>query len=199
MLRALRLGALLVTSSALAGPPAVPKHLGEANRLLQGLRPEDTSYAHGTPDVQWKGAGGAPFSVCHTDCSGFIDALIRHSYPQYGAEAVRKWFGVKNRPLAHHYYDAVVARRGFTRIANVSQILPGDIIVLKYGPGKTADNSTGHVMLVVAKPKEHPASDGIIKDTTQWEVPIMDATRGGHGKTDSRYQGQDRGRRIARS
>jgi hypothetical protein len=196
MLRTLLLCAFLLTSAASAATAVVPKHLEEANSLLKSLKPEDTSYQHGTPDVKWKGSKGAKFSVCHTDCSGFIQELILHSYPKYNVESLKKWFGVKKRPLAHHYYDTVMAQKGFTRIEKISQVLPGDLIVFKYKPGKTGDNSTGHVMLVVAKPKKHPASDEIIKHTTQWEVPIMDETRSGHGETDSRYKGKNKGKRV---
>jgi hypothetical protein len=180
----------------MAQAPAEPKHLQEATRLLASLKPENTSYTHGTPDVQWEGVNGAPTSVCHTDCSGFVDALFLHGYPRYNADSLKRWFGVKKRPLAHHYYDTLVAQKGFTRIEKVADVLPGDIIATKYRPGKTADNSTGHVMLVVARPKPHPASDEIVKNTTQWEVRIMDATRSGHGETDSRYKGKDEGKRF---
>jgi hypothetical protein len=180
----------------MAGTPAVPRHLQEAHRLLKSLNPHNTSYKHGTPDVQWERVKGARFSVCHTDCSGFLDELILHSYPKYNAESLRKWFGVKKRPLAHHYYATLMAQKGFRRIEKIGQVLPGDIIAIKYKPGKTADNSTGHTMLVVARPKKHTASDEIIDNTTQWEVLVMDQARSGHGETDSRYKGKAKGKRI---
>lgn len=196
MLRALTIGALVLASAAFAGAPAVPRHVDEANSLLKSLKFENTSYEHGTPDVKWKGVGGAKVSVCRTDCSGFLDELIVHSYPKYTADSLKKWFGVKNRPLAHHYYDTISAEKGFTRVDKISQVLPGDIVAIKYKPGKTADNSTGHVMLVVAKAKKHTASAPLVKNTSQWEVPIMDETRGGHGDSDSRYKGKENGKRV---
>src|SRR5437764_11397104 len=59
---------------------AVPPHLRAARVLLENVQPERNSYAHRPSIVRFKGEEGAKDYVCHTDCSGLIDALIHNSY-----------------------------------------------------------------------------------------------------------------------
>jgi hypothetical protein len=157
--------------------PENPKHLDEAVKLLQSLQPDQTSYRHKETKVTW----GSP-SECHTDCSGFMDSLIRHTYPKYDAEVFKKWFG-KSRPLADSYYDTILAQKGFMRIAKIGDIRPGDIIAIKYPAG--SDN-TGHVMLISGMPRSHAISAPTVAGTLQWEVPVIDSSMSGHGKADTR-------------
>jgi hypothetical protein len=173
---------------ALAGESgAQPKHLDDANKLLQSLKAENSAYGHDKLEVKWQGEKGAKVSVCHADCSYFLDALLAHSYPQFNAEALNRWFGSKKRPLARHYFETITAQKGFTRIDKIDEVKAGDIIAIQYlVPNK--DKDTGHTLLVIGVPKERPAAPTIIDGTTQWEVPIMDMTRTGHGKADSRLK-----------
>jgi hypothetical protein len=159
-----------------------PKHLDEANKMLQSLRPDQTSYCHKDTKVIWPSDSGKAPSECHTDCSGFMDALIRHTYPKFDADAFKKWFG-KARPLADSYYDTIVAKKGFAQISKIGDVQPGDIIAVKYPPG--SDN-TGHVMLVSGMPRQHAGSAPLVAGTIQWEVPIIDSSMSGHGKADTR-------------
>ena len=52
---------------------STPRHLREAELLVQQIKLEDTGYVHGEPRVEWKGPASDK-SVCFADCSGFIDA-----------------------------------------------------------------------------------------------------------------------------
>jgi hypothetical protein len=175
---------LLVQTIALGDAPQTPKHLDDARKLLQTLKPENSKYTHDKLDVKWQGENG---SVCYADCSYFLDALLAHSYPKYNAESLNRWFGSKKRPLAKHYYETIAAQKGFTRMSKIGDVRAGDIIAIQYlVPNK--DKDTGHTMLVVGAPKERKASATVIDDTVQWEVPIMDMTRTGHGKKDSRLK-----------
>ena len=175
--------------AAFAGQPgAAPKHLEDARKLVQTLKPDNTTYRHDNPVVKWKGDKGVDASECYADCSAFLDALIQHSYPRYDAEALNKWFGSKKHPLAKHYYDTIAAQRGFKRIDKIGDVRPGDIIAIKYIIPKK-DKSTGHTMLVNGAGKVHAPSAKIIDNTVQWEVPIIDSTMSGHGTADSRLLG----------
>jgi hypothetical protein len=187
MLRKSLLVLFLAHAIALGDAPQSPKHLDDARKLLQSLKPENSKYGHEKLDVKWQGENNAAASVCFADCSYFLDALLAHSYPKYNTEALNRWFGSKKRPLAKHYYEAIAAQKGFTRISEIGNVRAGDIIAIRYlVPNK--DKDTGHSMLVVGTPKERKASAKIIDDTVQWEVPIMDMTRTGHGKRDSRLK-----------
>jgi hypothetical protein len=165
-------------TTLLAGQNNSPKHLADAKELLHNVKPQNTSYRHKDTVVKWAG----PASECHTDCSGLLDSLIHHSYPKFNDAAFKKWFGVK-RPLAHHYYDTIAAQKGFTRISRIGDARPGDFIAIKYPPGGA---NTGHTMLVSGNPKPHNISAPLVDGTTQWEIPIIDCSTSGHGKTDTR-------------
>src|SRR5262249_4347772 len=91
-------------------------------------------------------------------------------------------FGVR-RPLARHYYDTIAAQKGFLRIDKIGDAQPGDIIAIKYPESK---KDTGHTMLVTATPKRRNATAPLVEGLVQWEVPIMDTSSSGHGKSDSR-------------
>jgi hypothetical protein len=187
MLRKSLLVVFFAHAIALGDPPQSPKHLNEARNLLQTLKPGNSKYGHEKLDVKWQGEDNAAASVCFADCSYFLDALLAHSYPKYNAEALNRWFGSKKRPLAKHYYETITAKKGFSRISKIGDVRAGDIIAIRYLVANK-DKDTGHTMLVVGTPKERTASAMIINETVQWEVPIMDMTRTGHGKRDSRLK-----------
>lgn len=182
MLRTATLASILAPGLIVAGQLQVPKHLQEAENLLKSLQPESTSYRHKDTSVKWKSQKGVESSESHTDCSGFINALIQHSYPRHNAESFKKWFGTR-RPVANTYYETIMAQNGFTRITTISDIQCGDIIAIKYPPGNA---NTGHIMLISGPPRMRAPSAPIVDGTHQWEVPIIDSSMSGHGKTDTR-------------
>jgi hypothetical protein len=62
---------------------------------------------------------------------------------------------------------------------------PGDILAIKYPPGS---QDTGHVMIVAAPPAARNATAPLVANTKQWDVPVIDCSKSGHGKTDSRHK-----------
>lgn len=178
------LGLILVVSVVVSASeePVSPKHLTDARALVKNLKSENTGYEHKKREqFVWD---GDPVAYC--DCSGLLNNLLMHSYG-YSKADLQKWFGVA-RPKAEHYYDLVVAtpRKGFQQIQRLKDVRPGDLLVVKYAE-LSSDRSTGHVMLVDAAPVEMqptaPEVDGAVK---QWSVSIIDSSRSGHGKTDTR-------------
>jgi hypothetical protein len=154
-----------------------PKHLAAAESLVEHLRLQNTSYGHGEPQVAWDG-------VCtsHADCSGFIDALLMHSYA-YSSDDFKRWFD-SHRPSARRYYDAIVAERGFHRIRQLGDVQPGDILAVKYFNGS---ENTGHVMLAANRPQRIVSTGPTVTGTDQWQLTIIDSSRSGHGPTDTRH------------
>ena len=98
--------------------------------MARHVRPEDTSYSHKNSAVTWKGIDGAGAFACHTDCSGFINALLRRAYG-FTDNSFRVWLATR-RPLAKAYYEAVVAHNRFVRIPRVTDVEPGDVIAVRY-------------------------------------------------------------------
>ncbi len=153
------------------------RHLAIAESLVAHLSLENTGYNHGEGHVSFT----APFES-HTDCSGFIDALLTESYG-VDKDTFREWFG-SGRPTAKRYHDAIEAEKGFKRIDRVQDIRPGDLLAVKYL--KRTDN-TGHVMLAVSRAKQMAAKEPNVPGTLQWEITIIDSSESGHGPSDTRH------------
>jgi hypothetical protein len=173
---------LLVLAGLQEGPASrndkEPKHLRAALDLVEHLSMKETTYNHGKPDVQFT----APCRS-HADCSGFLDALLQHSYG-CTPKQFEDWFG-RERPTADQYHDAITKQKAFSQIADFRQVVPGDVLAVKYAHPK--EKSTGHVMLVAGAPKRIEATDPVRPKTEQWAVTIIDSARSGHGKTDTRH------------
>ena len=191
-----RMIAVFTAMSALVGwtvraaePVSEPKHLQEAQVLVRGLKLEDTHYNHGEPDVQWKGVNGATKFVSHTDCSGFVNSLLIHTY-DYKCDDFRKWFG-KNRPMADNYHDAIAQQKGFAQVLEFKDTRPGDILAIKYF---TKKSDTGHVMLAAGVPRKIALKKPVIGDTEQWEITVIDSSKTGHGPTDTRHKNGENGK-----
>src|SRR4051812_35049387 len=75
-----------------------PKHLAIALSFVQHLDLQNTDYEHGAPRVSFS----TPYES-HTDCSGFVDALLTHCYGVSETD-FKSWFG-STRPSARRYHD----------------------------------------------------------------------------------------------
>jgi hypothetical protein len=176
--------ALLATLCSVAFAPRVqetPAHLSEAMKLVEAIKPDQTEYRHRPSVIHWPDEASGP--ECRTDCSGFVDLLLRHSYPWATQEWLEATMG-KKRPLAGDYYDAIMGHKGFTIVERLDDIQPGDFLVMKY---PVDSDNTGHMMLVASAPKGRKSSEPLVSGTTQWEVSVIDETSSYHGTGDTRY------------
>lgn len=156
-----------------------------AELLVQNVQPADTTYDHTSVTVTWAGQAGATAYTSHTDCSGFVMALLSQTYG-LTPPTFQRWLKT-TRPLAANFYAAINNRHGFENIGQVLEIQPGDFIAIRYPPGSTdVGDDTGHIMLVAGPPKPFNPGQPDIKNTRQWEVPVIDSSESGHGKTDTR-------------
>lgn len=130
----------LVISSVIAPVMAPPRHLQLAQQLVNHISAGNTNYQHGQSMVSWK--SDTSDYQCHTDCSGFLNALLQQSY---GVDRpyFKRWLGA-NRPYAYHYFDAIQNGKGFQLIQQVTDLQPGDIIAIKYVDRSEHDSNTGH-------------------------------------------------------
>ncbi|HEX4609709.1 MAG TPA: hypothetical protein VH092_16035 [Urbifossiella sp.] len=172
--------AILGATGVTSGRPddGEPEHLRAARELVRNLDLKDTRYEHGRPDVRFE----RPCRV-HADCSGFLTALLQHSYA-LTPEGFGKWFG-HERPTADRYHDAVVRRERFEPVPDFRRVRPGDVLAVKYTPPQ--DRNTGHVMLAAGTPRAVTAAAPVRAGTRQWEVAVIDCSRSGHGPTDTRH------------
>jgi hypothetical protein len=167
---------------------AEPPHVEWARAMVQGLRRDDTSDRHQGGSVRWKGINGAAGYECHTDCSGFLNALLGRAYGLPDS-TFREWFGTR-RPSARTYHDAIESQNHFRRITHLRDARPGDVLAIRYPADdpENKDHNTGHVLLVVETPRPRQASAPVVDGTEQWEVAVIDQSRSGHGPWDTRHQ-----------
>ena len=177
------LGIALIALQGRADAAEVQR-VAAADQLVRQVDLSNTDYAHGQGSVTWEGTVAS-----HTDCSGFIDHLLIH-VDGYSADDFKRWFGSR-RPTAERYHDAIVEGRGFAPVATIGDLLPGDVIAIKY---LTRHDNTGHIMLVVEPPRRMSASIPFVDGTTQWAVAVIDSSESGHGPTDTRHKRGEGGR-----
>jgi hypothetical protein len=166
---------------------ARPAHLVAAEDIANQIAPEDNDYVYKDIFVHWIGVDGATKYENHSDCSGFFDLLLEHSYG-IQSKQLKEWTG-HTRPTAAVWFDAVTSGRAqpiLSVIATVDQLRAGDVILIKYQPGEQKD--TGHVMIVDSTPQPRDNTAPDISDTTQWEVRVIDSSKSGHGPHDSRHR-----------
>lgn len=171
---------LLGTPPGRADDATPPQQVAVAEKLVGDLHGASVNaYGQGHRFIHWKKSDCGARTVC----SSFMTLLLEHTYG-WDDHEVKTWLGSTD-PDAAPYHNAIVLENGFSRLRQISDIRPGDVIAIKYNDG-SAD--TGHVMLVDAVPEARAASDPIIPDTTQYAVTVIDSSASGHGPTDTRYR-----------
>src|SRR5262249_14674900 len=116
-----------------------PRRVDDALRLLKDLEPRNNKYVCGGNLVTF-----GPAAEMKADCSGFLNALLRHS-DGFDAARIRAVFG-STRPTAKRYFDAIGERKVFDRVEKVADIRAGDILAVAYLKNYKG-KATGHVML----------------------------------------------------
>jgi hypothetical protein len=164
-----------------AAPPPPPNRAGA--RVIKVLghvaaTMTSSSYKHATRvDVR---AGSYDW-----DCSGMTAWVLRRAAPA----ALR---GLRSaRPVARTFAAAIEkapttkARNGWQRIANIADVMPGDVFAWRRPRGMPSKN-TGHVGFVVDRPRPVPGLRG------GWAVRIIDSTSFSH-QDDTRHDDLDGG------
>lgn len=176
------LGAVLL-SPCEAAAQSVPSHLLWAEELVDNLLPEYNVYATSPQYVSWAGEHSATRYENRTQCSSFLTRLLQQGYG-WSDTTMRYWLG-STSPSSVMYHDAIVAERGFDRIATITDVLPGDIIAIRYPVGSSI---SGHISIVESAPILRIATTPLREGTFQYEVSVADSASIGHGMTDTRIQ-----------
>ena len=148
-------------------------HVYWANLLLSHI--DTTEYKHSSGPVSWYKFNDKNTYTSITDCSGFINSLLKQSYG-LNNEQFRTIMGV-NRPYAKTYYDAIINDNSFINVASVKNYNIGDFITLRYLDSAKGKN-TGHIMLINELP--------IMAKPNEYHIKIIDQS-GAHGSNDTRY------------
>ncbi|MBI4469270.1 MAG: HYR domain-containing protein [Acidobacteria bacterium] len=184
-------------------PGVLIDHLDEAVMLLGDLRaaaenllrwdgtppqpPAPVNTYGGPPEIHSPGWDYSPNTMVRVVCSTLITELLQHAY----------MFSIGTSPKAKDYHDVIKAENRFTLIDNVNDILPGDIIAIKYPDGSDDDSGdseritgvTGHVMLVAEWPTFYSTTacpESPEPGTEQYTVKVIDSSSSYHGDFDTR-------------
>jgi hypothetical protein len=181
--------ALVLLTACTAHPtrstdPDKPPHLAQAELFLTQLRPQDTSHQH-SPSLVSFAHTRHDNAECRTDCSGFVEAILRHTYRLTDLQ-VRETMG-NERPLAQHFHAAIEAGPAFTQIKHIQDANPGDIIAIR---NPSYNRNAGHVMILAAQPRRRDPTPPLIDNTRQWDLDVIDCTDAPHSN-DSRSKPND--------
>ena len=132
-----------------------------------------------------------------SDCSFFIDSTMEKAYA-WTASALKGWLCPADlpctRPLAKHYYNAVMNQSGFSIVPKVAQVQRGDLITVLYSSptnnahDQSTSGDTGHVMWVDSGPRSAgTATDGSGGTIYLYDVDVIDSSSTYHYNTDTRY------------
>ena len=161
---------------------SLPKHLRDAQMLVDHISPKFNDYQHKGCYIKWEGEGGAIQYENRSDCSDFLALLLEHSYG-IGKQQYKQWTGLQ-RPFASEWHKAIVAGKGFDQIIRLADAKPGDVLAVKFPPNMA---DTGHIMLMAAAPVSITPKAPLVQGTKQWNVTIIDSTKSAHGASDTRY------------
>ena len=142
-----------------------------------------------TLGVSWAGDDPAhPAQYAATsDCSYFLNATMKKAYSWTDA-SLKAWLCPASlpcgtRPLAKHYYNAVIEESRFAIVPKISGVSRGDLLAVKYD----SDSNSGHVMWASAAPRAAgTALDGGGATIYLYDVDVVDSSSTYHGSADLR-------------
>lgn len=164
-------------------------HMYWARLLLLNILKNNgyTKYEHTSGPIYWGPCDNKQQYTSVTDCSGFINALIRKTY---GLPI--NWLG-KKRPYAATYYEMINLQNYFIKITNVWDAKVGDFIVFINLVKTSKNDNTGHIMIINKMPMQIKEKRPYINNTIQWIINIIDQSSNAHGRTDTRYTNKSTG------
>jgi len=174
---------IVTATQCQASAPTIPPNLLWAERLVPELTPAKNVYGSHPTYVVWS-EDGKGVARNRSVCSSFVSHDMVRAYGWSHDDFIAR-FGRLN-PQAKDYHDAIVAGRGFTRVLHVTDIEPGDVLAISYGPGS---RPTGHVLQADTPARPHAATTPLEPNTTQYEIAVIDSANSGHGLEDTRYEG----------
>jgi hypothetical protein len=177
-------------AACLAKAQEVPKHLELARELVATVKPENNNYSYKGFGIRMKGDLFASENSVSTMCAGFVQSVLeRVHHPAISTIKANGEWGGRGFLRVSAFYTATENQKGLTKIADLRQVRPGDILVIwcKDICSSVEGPAQGHVALVdtvaTAKEPTPPLHD----NTLQWTVSIIDVNDYPHDLKDTRY------------
>lgn len=183
---------------AQADAAAIPGYLAVARELVQNTKPDDNRYNLGGQFISFPGDSPSGRYAVRADCSGFLLAIFERagyttrSRMEYLPSSSRK----RTRPAAQDFVHSIEAEKGFTRIRDVRQVKPGDLLAhaMLNVEDQKQTGTTGHVFLIDSPLRPIAPRAPLVSGTRQFEVAVIDANDEHLGADDTRLA--DPARRV---
>lgn len=170
-----------VWMASVSAEESVPKHIQLGRDLVQNVKPENNEYSNENRLVRFPGDTFSSGYTVHTDCTGFVEAMLKRAYgfsPAFSTKTLKGRFSIID------YVDGIERNESFTRITQVDDLRIGDVVAWKFLKKVTSKRVNGHILQVNGMPKRLDTSRraGLV----QWEVPIIDSSSSPKSPDDTR-------------
>lgn len=162
---------------------AVPKHLQLAREFVANTKQENNEYSNAQAFVRMPGEKGATDYIVHTDCTGFVESMLRRT--KSGVLEQMQSMKFKTRHSIYDYHASIEKGEAFERITKVAELKPGDVVAWLYVNKK--EHPLGHILFVDAAPVQIKSRPPYAWNSTQYEVRIIDTSQDAKSRDDTRY------------
>lgn len=166
---------------------AIPKHLQVARDIVANVKPENNVYSNASPRVRFPGDLFTSEYNVHTNCIGLVDASFEKATGKSIHWSTRKY---RSQYSILDWVDGVERGENFDKVAKVSDLQPGDMVMWKYliYPSFNPEQVNGHILMIDSKPvKVEPQRKPMMEGMIQWEVWIIDSGMTPMSPDDTRF------------
>ena len=181
---------LASVSASWAQDISTPKYLQLARDFAANTKPENNEYTNAGRFTRMPGEKGATDYVVHADCVTFVEDMFKRTNSGVPEQIPTQKF--KNWHSIHDYVPAMDAEAGFTKIAKVEDLRPGDLIAWLFIDMK-GHRHDGHIAFIDTAPMKIKSRAPYTWSSTQYEVKIIDTSSEVKSADDTRAPSNSKG------
>jgi hypothetical protein len=168
----------------------VPKYLQLAREFVANTKPENNEYTNKGIFTRQPGEKDATEWIVHSDCGGFLEDMFRKTKSGVLEQIPTKKFN--SRYSIHDFVPAIDADAGFTRITQIEDMRPGDVIGWLF-VDKSGHRHDGHIAFIDTTPVKIKSRAPYSWSASQYEVKIIDTSSEIKSSDDTRAPTNSRG------
>lgn len=163
----------------------ISKHLQLARDFVTNTTQENNGYSNSRIYTRMPSDFLASKWIVHTDCSGFVEDMLRRS-----GSGVLEQLGTKKYRTRYSLLDmhaSMVKSEAFERLDRVTDLKPGDVVSWRYIDLRGHHATTGHIMFVDSVPARIKARKPVVDGLDQYELWIIDVSQEAKSRDDTRF------------
>jgi len=173
------------TWGAASQEATIPKHLQLARDFVANTRQENNAYANRNIYTKTPTDPFADEWVVHTDCSGFVEDILRRTN-----SGVLEQLGAKKRKPHYSLLDmhaSMMSSEAFERLDHIADVKPGDIVSWRHTNLRGPNVTTGHILFVDSMPLKIAPRKPVVPGLDQYEFWMIDVSQEAKSKDDTRF------------